>query len=176
MKERPILFSDAMVRAILNDEKTQTRRVVKLPSWADPSFAWPKIAQGTTILNHKDTGRYVELPCLYGDVGDRLWVREAWAWNPEDGTNYTYRATNPTWPYHWAPSIFMPRTASRLLLEVIGKRIEPLQAITEVDAMAEGVRDRAAFSRLWDNLNAKRGCSWESNPFVWVIEFRKVTA
>lgn len=128
--------------------------------------------------------------CPYGQPGDRLWVRETWA---EDGSRYTYRATNETWAWHWAPSIFMPRAASRITLEITDVRVERVQDISEEDARAEGVTRelrgprtypdrhaarshetyRDAYMRLWDALNAKRGCGWAVNPWVWVISFQR---
>lgn len=123
---------------------------------------------------------------------------------------------------NWKPSIFMPRWASRLTLEVVAVRVERLQEISEADAIAEGAsrreiqghsagwsmdwsrvgqlsrfaggihqrgseqplteRDiclgsaRMAFGSLWNSINAKRGHGWDANPWVWVIEFRRVEA
>jgi hypothetical protein len=164
MNERPILFSGEMVRAILEGRKTQTRRVIK-----------PQLR-----INYK---------CPYGQPGDRLWVRETWQCfkpNTEEIINpntvniraLAYRATNE-WRGKWRPSIHMPRWASRITLEITAVRVERLQDIGEVDAMREG--DPTCenthidwFRALWDSINAKRGYSWESNPWVWVVEFQRI--
>jgi hypothetical protein len=88
----------------------------------------------------------------------------------------------------WRPSIFMPRWASRISLDVTGVRVERLHAITEEDAKAEGVGDygvgyipalirmganRYHFATLWDQINGKRA-DWMSNPWVWVVNFKRV--
>lgn len=99
-----------------------------------------------------------------------------------------YRATEPEphiVPYRcdadddktrWTPSIFMPRWASRITLEITGVRVERLQDISEADALEEGVRSQikysAAFADLWESINGPT--SWDANPWVWVIEFRKL--
>lgn len=92
--------------------------------------------------------------------------------------------------YIWKPSIHMPRWASRLTLEITDIRVERVRDISEEDAIAEGFAPgdgcpvngfntespypaRAAFSGLWDKLNGPRGFGYESNPWVWVIEFRR---
>jgi hypothetical protein len=111
-------------------------------------------------------------------------VREAWAEFPSDG-DYVFRADydrDPTLRHNlkWKPSIFMPRAACRLRLEVTGVRVERLQAITEADAVAEGIGEppwpggtaAERYGVLWDSINAERA-PWESNPWVWVVEFRK---
>lgn len=161
MTERPILFSGPMVRAILDGRKTQTRRVAK------------------------DRDK----PCKYGIAGDRLWVRETWQSAAAMGVchasddYFVYRATDPDWEtcegWQWRPSIFMPRKASRITLEITDVRAERLQDITNKDARAEGlargtVYPRMWFEDLWDSINAKRGFGWDVNPFVWVITFKKV--
>lgn len=87
-------------------------------------------------------------------------------------------------PCRWRPSIHMPRWASRLTLEVTGVRVERVQEISEADAAAEGVMplqmDRGScipsYEGLWDSINVKRGFGWDANPWVWVVEFKAVTA
>lgn len=195
MTEKPILFNGDMVRAILDGRKTQTRRVLKVApgDWF--------VDAPTRIKCHAlDGGCYgfasenATYKCPYGKPGDSLWVRETWSgstessyiYKPSEGHRIWYRANNdrPTWAEgHWKPSIFMPRWASRINLEVRAVRVEQLRNISEADARAEGTnpsivgRDldhlkyRAGFMALWDSINAKRGYSWESNPWVWVVEF-----
>jgi hypothetical protein len=142
--------------------------------------------------------------CPYGRTGDRLWVREAWAILPRslhpasvlstkaDRVLYREQASPTNYvPARWASPIFMPRAFSRLTLEIINVRVERLKDLSHEDAIAEGVREeqrgktfelrderlslhQLAFSRGWDELNAKRGYSWDSNPWVWVVEFRRI--
>lgn len=155
MKERPILFSAPMVRAILEGRKTQTRRAVKLP------FGRGMLTQDVWRPFHPDSEHDREvmpLWCPYGVHGDRLWVRETWArtWGEDDAPlgSVIYRADIPNWAEErnvrrlakglaaqnpWKPSIHMPRWASRITLEVTGVRVERLQDISEADAKAEGV-------------------------------------
>ena len=195
MKEKPIIFSGPMVRAILDGRKTQTRRVVKpqphetvgglgsMIAWRD--FRW---CRGGSIPD-------VAAECPYGQPGDRLWVRETWADTSKESRRcpVSYRAT---WPpddeecrgFAWKPSIFMPRWASRLTLEVTGVRVERVQDITEEDALAEGVAvdiglpycdpetpsARMMFKDLWNSINSRRSFGWDMNPFVWVVSFRRV--
>lgn len=197
MKERPILFSSEMVRAIMEGRKTQTRRVVK----PQPLTSDGMIARAIPEWYYpREFAKF----CPYGQPGDRLWVRETWA------TEYSYNGTNPSslskgnqlWfkatKESWdetciselyqrgntRPSIFMPRWASRITLEIVSIRVERVQEITDDHAIQEGVDrtnssivgyPRTRFQKLWDSLNAKRGYSWESNPWVWVIEFKRVT-
>lgn len=212
MKERPILFTGEMVRAILEGRKTQTRRVMKQRKRKDGCKLIPEVLQ--------EIG--VGAACPYGKVGDRLWVREAFsAWTPGDpvepieseetvpykGCEFEYRATSEAQPERWRPSIHMPRWASRINLEITEVRVERVQDISDEDADAEGVdsrnvptggddfqdywRDyskpkgdewpwiegdpRHSFRTLWDSINAKRGYSWDSNPWVWVVEFKRLT-
>ena len=197
MKERPILFSAPMVRAILEDRKTQTRRVVHWP-WK----RWPKADELDNLGDMESLWvRGKKITCPYGQPGDRLWVRETWKDDyipPEDhdaplscGTHcgYLYKADGED-EGPWKPSIFMPRAASRITLEVTGVRVERLQEISGEDAEAEGVqlvggaamwphinrgdKMRCAFEQLWDSLNAKRGFGWEKNPWVFVVEIKRI--
>lgn len=209
MKERPILFSAPMVRAILSGAKTQTRRVVKdrYIDAAPPAcfFQW------------------LRANCPYGTPGDVLWTKETW--RPRishacamdacdcadvsvdyaaDGASRWFSeeqiATGWLMPKAAAwgnvSPLFMPRWASRLTLEITGVRVERLQDISEADALAEGTpcyvcggpmnglseADCHCFHRkakpsdyrdLWESINGAG--SWDANPWVWVIEFRRVT-
>ena len=196
MKERPILFSAPMVRAILAGTKTQTRRVAKHPLAQNLSYI-VDIGKGW----FGDEEGEVQIRCPYGQPGDRLWVREKWqAVSGNDRARHimthprpdrgwleyaaTPRADEPA--YKWRPSIHMPRWASRITLEVTGVRVERLQDISEADAMAEGVHysllekiqagqdrwARHAYKKLWETINGSD--SWDLNPWVWVVEFKGV--
>lgn len=228
MKERPILFCSDMVRAILDGRKTETRRLIKggfvVDEHSDTGQPWPLCP---SYYNDGET-EGMPIPCPHGQVGDRLWVREAWAIEggaPDDYDRIYYRATPDIeqltdgrsvsadggvvhiTEHKWRPSIFMPRWASRITLEITNVRVERLHDITEEGARAEGVVPRCdcphdyaqywgddphnhhcprsrqtihraphrdAYSHLWDELNAKRA-TWESDPFVWVLQFRRVS-
>lgn len=178
MKERPILFSAPMVRAILKGRKTQTRRVVK----SQP----PLFAHATR--HHQ---RLMVPNCPYGQPGDLLWVREAWAYHPDypESTRRAIYRSEPGVEYdvpRWRPSIHMPRWASRILLEIVAVRVERLNDISEADAMAEGVdafinsdgdeieQASVMFMRLWEQINGPG--SWAANSWVWVVEFKKLGA
>ncbi|AJW97491.1 hypothetical protein BM43_3160 [Burkholderia gladioli] len=221
MKERPILFSAPMVRAILDGRKTQTRSIVKSSrAWpiefvggsgdrGDPScygFEDPNTAQWWTLAPSCAVDSN-QIPCPHGQPGDRLWVRETWAAFDADGMHpgKPHDLRDGPWPiiaYGVAkdfpkgtarPAIHMPRWASRITLEITSVRVERLQDISEADAIAEGIehtsdgfsvdegrhfhaaRARDSFASLWDGLNEARGHGWEANPWVWVIEFRRIT-
>jgi hypothetical protein len=219
MKERPILFSAPMVRAILDGSKTQTRRVAPVLL---PGISKDYIFAGST----EEWQIKRALQCRYGQPGDRLWVRETWqAWH-KTGHEYDewepisvkaataskridfecgptcdaieYKATSEsTGP--WTPSIHMPRWASRINLEITGVRVERLQEISEAGALSEGIErstweyscepyrnyrkpamapgencssPRTSFMTLWESINGPG--SWDLNPWVWVIEFKKI--
>jgi hypothetical protein len=147
VKERPILFSAPMVRAILSGEKTQTRRVVKpTPKTGRDAFgSYMDIGQVSGDWPG-DAEWIAHTACRYGKPGDLLWVREAWldAWAQNLGatsTQYHYRADpgNEHYGYKWRPSIHMPRAVSRITLKVTDVRVQRLQDISEEDARAEGV-------------------------------------
>lgn len=227
IKERPILFSAPMVRAILDGQKTQTRRVVKprgrnslFAVEADGSPAW-----SDSYILDPGNDEWRMRDCPYGQLGDRLWVRETvacgacapgkpshWSpsfWRREQGTpsnpNGLWYAADGLAPERpitergkWTPAIHMPRWASRILLEIASVRVERLNDCSEADALAEGVREtslgdlhmigpdgcgalpRAAapplvlWEFLWRNINGDT--SWEANPWVWVVEFKRISA
>ncbi len=215
MKERPILFSGVMVRAILNDRKTQTRRILKPTVSPACREEMRSTAKSEIIEWREQNGRWFGLhewetlcfaDCPYGLPGDRLWVRETCSFTvngypnvckpsivPHDAKVW-YREANdrPTWAEtKWHPSIFMPRWASRITLEIADVRIERLWDMTEHDAMAEGCEDapnpdfdekepmdespftfKAGFMKLWSEINGL--ASWYANPWVWVIEFKRL--
>ena len=218
MAERPILFNTAMVRAIVAGTKTQTRRVVKPPR-SRPAFVlldhgngwWPyQSDDGESELC--DDGMEHPYTCPYGKPGDRLWVREAFMHEPADycweasvsipcrPASTVYRADfHESQPGEgWTPSIHMPRSLSRILLEVTAVRVEQLQEISEADAKAEGAEClfsptcsaadrelldiplmedaspfRNGYALLWESINGAG--SWKANPWVWVVEFKRVT-
>ena len=197
MKERPIIFSGPMVRAILEGRKTQTRRVVKPQH--DCSF--DGLAPAREYLGRKHFGSWgayfgwAFVPCPYGPAGTRLWVRETHyverAGHDGETGFILYKASEPDMIVsRWRPSIHMPRWASRILLEVEDVRLERVQDISDLDALAEGIqvigrtevndlsrgKFRHAFRALWDSINAKRGHGWDKNPWVWVVQFRVVNA
>lgn len=267
MKERPILFSSEMVRAILDGRKTMTRRVVRFSG--HPMFggvtgqvqehhemkACYAMPRGGFVFWSGDPGKEfsdyvykdsdVGLRCPYGQPGDRLWVRETWkpgAWRDDGRIAIDYKASpeltqtpwvripndvmdkkfNNLWhswsneaeeaglvadddgyylwepgqsPLKWRPSIFMPRWASRITLEIVSVRVEKLQDISGKECYLEGIdgsflayeeaspaqllelatnQIRDKFSLLWNSINEKRGFGWDVNPWVWVIEFQKV--
>ncbi len=211
MRDRPILFSAPMVRAILAGTKTQTRRVVKLWQFAEPINKGPFMPADLGCL---PDFTYYRRTCPYGQPGDRLWVREAWrapaefnSVKPSDlrapcdgflGTPVIHEATRHESVQFGKlrPSMFMPRWASRINLEITGVRVERLQDISEADAQAEGVTPKwepgcsgrlmealggfsfrpaaSAYADLWEQINGPE--SWAANPWVWVVEFKPLEA
>lgn len=203
-KERPILFSGPMVRAILDGRKTQTRRVVK-PQPKAPHLGYMATDGGALQCgaDYPD-GDDDFVRCPYGVPGDRLWVRETWMpfdrdhWVGE--TRCAYRANSSIEgeairqeyvsagrDYRWRPSIHMPRWASRITLEVTDVRVERLQEIQYPELRREGFEPEGSehmdpglacltkFRSTWNQLNADRGFGWDSNPWVWVVNFKQAT-
>ena len=204
VKERPILFSAPMVRAILEGRKSVTRRPVKGAglNWLE-DFTPDYVADPANSL------------CPYGKPGDRLWVRETFIDLRGTGVEHRPDPDGPLQRYAYAadcrpgshsdearkdfglkykPSIHMPRAACRILLEISDVRVERLQDITEEQAKTEGVRlytdhaelgdwwhvegietysadPRKSFELLWSSV----GGDWQANPWVWVVEFKRVT-
>lgn len=196
IKQRPILFSTPMVRAILEERKKMTRRIVK---------------DNVPLGNWEETMK----KCPYGNVGDILWVRETYikciTWDGEGEcppAKYIYRAddkgpvdwhnekTGEPGNIPWKPSIFMPKEACRIFLRITDIQVERLQNISEEDAVAEGIRQypsgeyqfymkdklqsvrpgcdlaRISFCSLWESINGAE--SWNTNPFVWVVNFERI--
>lgn len=209
MKERPILFSAPMVRALLAGTKTQTRRIAKPVRHPD----WGNLYSPGALVREHEPMHVIYRACPYGQPGDRLWVRETWAApHSEDARppraiqcdwmQIHYAATEERGGLLWRPSIHMPRWASRITLEITGVRVERLHDISESDAIAEGIVECAIpaddegprrigymvgpddgesglsvspiepYRNLWESING--ASSWDVNPWVWAIEFRRV--
>ncbi len=191
MKERPILFSAPMVRALLDGSKTQTRRIIK-PQPKDRPTGWGTVENGK--------GPETSVRCPYGQPGDRLWVRETWRTGagldqlapsdlPHDVPVF-FEADGETVHNQGKvrQSIFCMRWMSRITLEVTDVRVERLQEISEADAIAEGIdvtrldpgatytddvpSARRGYRALWESINGAG--SWDLNPWVWVVEFKRV--
>src|SRR5690606_22945807 len=183
-RDRPILFKDDMIRAILEGRKTQTRRIAK-NVFFDSKFRskWKAVHKHTEVAIDTPPAMLGDV-CPYGQLGDRLWVREKFAthfiWdglppghidiqNHSDGFFYADGTiTSPGCEDHqrgkWRPSIHMPRWASRITLEITGIRVERLQDISEADAKAEGV--------LGEKEASAAGLTWYDKPrrafrFLW---------
>jgi hypothetical protein len=220
MKERQILFSAPMVRALLDGSKTQTRRIVKwqgrkgFPHYFNRAFIDnPAGVQRLCVpFHHPDDLSTLEgAPavrhyCPQGDPGDRLWVRETIELRTMQGNSFPSpvysadgahvmdgekKASNHEFMRRRVrPSIHMPRWASRITLEITDVRVERLQDISEEDAKAEGIEqigcnwrnylDGAdsmtspihSYRTLWESINGAG--SWDANPWVWCITFRRL--
>jgi hypothetical protein len=212
IQTHPILFSTEMVKAILENRKSMTRRVVKpqpyQEGWAGliPTYQFGEYSHGHKLHGQFRQRELIEVSPY--QVGDRLWVRETFCYKADPVTavisenEFWYKSTNPEvikidddgshafrkdgWSASpWLPSIHMPRKASRITLEITNIRVERLQEIAIEDIQDEGFplideyahteHDlRCWFHQLWDSINAKRGYSWESNPWVWCISFKRI--
>lgn len=200
---KPILFNTEMVKAILEDRKTVTRRVVKLPSYVknQGDGRYTLLVEGTGYVNQtlEEIEDYLKKPCKPGDV---LYVRETWKQWPSS-KNYSYKED---WERDgiaditkWKPSIHMPKEAARIFLKVTSVRVERLQDITEEQAEKEGeekcievirpdednpvtyIDDNGyfvlGFKNLWNSTIKKADIDtygWDANPYVWVIEFERI--
>jgi hypothetical protein len=219
--DRPILFSGPMIRAILREiehpgtGKTQTRRVLKpqpprgdhygkdIMDWGLSGIYQDEENRGPSkwwldVQTDVDDNSHEEIDVRYA-VGDRLWVREAWA--PLSALTHNdpgvqaladrgfYRADGGTVDgeiSRWRPGIHMPRWASRLTLTVTEVRVQRLQEVSEADAIAEGCPGKLGpnpdfpdewdpspaeeYRNLWDSINAGRA-PWDSNPWVVAVTF-----
>lgn len=218
-KEKPIIFSSEMIRAILENRKPQTRRVIGLLPNREEWIRLPNLEMQVTadgILQSRCPPenmiwRYIFwgndrgpksrhdkfIKCPYGTVGDRLWVKE-WLCESDNKILYGFDEAFATktgkfikwrWKSDSLSPIFMPKEFARFWLEITDIRVENLQEITGDDAIKEGwPRDRELFptinttskaknwfEQFWDSLNAKRGYGWETNPWVWVINFKRIS-
>lgn len=198
-RERPILFRGEMVRAVLAGRKTQTRRIVRWPEWVtNHAVAASDLSDLPAIGLFVDGRQTRRFTCPYGQTGGLLWVRETWGIAIGPGgwvgdSTICYRADGGQRPLfgtlgtvgmlrsrhsRWRPSIHMPRWASRITLRVTDVRVERLEEITEADAKAEGVlpaieqTHHAAFRDLWRRVHGAD--AWRSNPWLWVISFKRV--
>jgi len=207
MKERPIIMSTEMVKAILEYRKTQTRRIIKPISTLSGKYSistvWELPSDPSGFACKYFVGQkpiYSPISCPYGNVGDRLWVRETFCQclhaYAKKSTIYYKASTTPDEEHYyelkWTPSIFMPRWLSRITLLIVDVRIEQLHDMKEDNFYAEGIPEESprasgptgpdirfdygllCFKKLWNSLNVKRGYEWETNPWVWVIEFKKI--
>ncbi|MEG8893404.1 morphogenetic protein [Klebsiella pneumoniae] len=198
MKERGMIFNGEMVRAILDGRKTQTRRIVK-PQPDEDGLA--KVTNGPWVDTSERNYR-----CPFGDVGDRIWVRETFQgplfdyeqmeayledssrfekpefcqYAADGGHRPEYQDADDNLRHGWRPSIHMPRWASRIMLEITDVRVERLKSISDGDAIREGcsIADMKSgdcvadvFARLWASIYGAE--SWNANPWVWVIEFKR---
>lgn len=202
-KARPIIMSGWSVQRILADEKTMTRRPIKPQAHSyntdilDPWVLYPREDENDTFGDPSKPIR-----CPYGKPGDLLWVRETWSClqrgsgspvrGQPDDPYIVYRADGepelphePLWePFRWRASIHMPRKLSRITLRIKDIRVERVQDISIEDCRAEGCKrfedrlgkfnEKVAFYELWDSIYAKT-FPWESNCFVWVIDFMRET-
>lgn len=185
MKEKPILFSTPMVRAIVTGRKTQTRRIVKpQPPVEDlpDGFSWQRDARSREYGLFSIDGSLKRLGYTCGKPryypGDVLYVRETWA---KVDKRIVYAADGAA-VLRWRPSIHMPRQLARIFLRVTAVRVERVNEISYEDAVAEGW-DLATkqhpiewYRALWDSLNANRGFRWTDAPWVWVYEFERCEA
>lgn len=229
MTERGMIFNGEMVQAILDGRKTQTRRIMAI----QPEHSELGLRRVIDSKNGRDNGKYFwsqsdacglkarskVFGCPYGDVGDRIWVRETFQgplvseelfeeyraypekfetpqyceYAADGGAKPEYCDLDDNLCHGWRPSIHMPRWASRITLEITDVRVERLNAISEEDARAEGIIDGGclncrepepcgcvnpqpdatdAFAWLWQSIYGQE--NWDANPWVWVIEFRRI--
>lgn len=206
MKQRQIIFNGEMVQAILSGNKTQTRRIIKVPTAHNFNFfVYDGPVSGKRKALFSD-GEFPDSPNeIYINepvkVGDQLYVRETWNRTNPNGDNgvYYYRADGKhpdciggrsyVGDEVWRPSIHMPKSVSRITLEITDVRVERLQDISEEDARAEGfcsdgwtpsysdpdnssmaesISASENFAEYWNSIYN----NWNDNPWVWVISFK----
>ena len=230
MSVHPIIFSTDMVIKILTCAncgtitieikcpkcgskdrlKTQTRRIIKpQPEWMKKqpnnleAAGWKWKTKKVGLSAWAEIDKFLcELTqyCPYGQVGDRLWVKEGYqieqytfrrncvggkylADNKEFWTEVYQREydliKNRKFPLRATSGRFMYKSLARIFLEITNIRVERVQDINVDDCFAEGVSTQQAthaqpyFTAIWNSINAKRGYGWDKNPWVWVIEFKR---
>lgn len=203
MTEHPILLSTEGVRAILDGRKTQTRRIIKfesLPTWEIDCLV--RNAVYFRLINRPDIASH-RVECPYGQVGDRLYIKESYRVCNMDMdrkqalmvhyySDRTYESVVITnaemklWkarkkPFAKTSGRFMYKSLARIFLEITNIRVERAQEINLADIKAEGLsidrkfqETKDAWINLWDSINAKRGYGWDKNPFAWVVEFKQL--
>lgn len=180
--EKPILFSTEMVKAILDGRKAMTRRAISerlLEKYYDYDD-YCNAVMPRDIPCTRDYEKTYFMKMARWQVGDILWVRETWAYKEFNHNKIYYKADSELGDVNreggkWKPSIFMPRTASRLFLKVTSIRVERLQDINDSDAIAEGFISIGEFRTAFDKMMTKMdGSDWYTNPWVWVIGFERV--
>lgn len=211
MIERPILFSTRLMKANLEGRKSQTRRLMGLHTfnasvYRDALGTWSQVDGDGCDLEDQTLHQFWHdhspvwtVKCPYGKPGDRLWVRETWAAEPQFdhlaprdipkssklyyNVSHVLGGTIVEGHHKARPSIHMPRWASRMTLEVTQVRVQRLQDITDEDAWAEGVEARGMtrfhgearvlFAQLWDSVNGEKpGCAWKDNPTLSAISYK----
>ena len=179
-----------MVKAILANRKTKTRRTQGLEGINENPDQWRQTGKGELWeiggfphfeFEDRKTGEIIHVKSKYGKPEDQLWVRETWVWEGDTGWedlvpmgSFFYKADfeDGEGPTKWKPSIFMPRRATRITLDIYDIRIERLNDISYSDAKAEGVEYPHDFFKLWESINGTG--SWRKNPWVWVVTFKRI--
>jgi len=188
MKESPLLMTPENGQKSHDGRKTHTRRLNGLDEINASPSDWAVLCHSTDdqiwrfAHKHKTVsngGGIRSIKCPYGVAGDRLWLREAFSETREGP--YIYKGwgmfDNGGDDWKWTPAIHMPRVACRTVVEITELRVERVKEITQDDCIAEGcgshhTTPREEFKKLWESINGK--ASWEANPWVWVIGFKKV--
>ncbi|HCB1502599.1 TPA: morphogenetic protein [Klebsiella michiganensis] len=200
MKERGMIFNGEMVRAILDGRKTQTRRPVKFPvhdknlgcelagnelagelsagNYLNSAFGkpgdriWVRETFQGPLFNYEQMDEYLE-------DSSKFEKPEFCQYAADGGHRPEYQDADDNLRHGWRPSIHMPRWAGRILLEITDVRVERLRSMSQDDARGEGVIAASgpmeaglAFRELWDSIYGEE--SWKANPWVWVIEFKRV--
>jgi hypothetical protein len=199
MKETGLMFKAPLVRAILAGQKTQTRRIAKIEitMGRDSLLAPRRGRKHAPVYLLPEHAQDAIADCPYGQPGDRIYVRETFGYGGDAYTPDLYfRASQPDAKIQgcWHPAIHMRKADARIWLEVTGVRVERLQDISEADCWREGIEEvmheydgasqcdmakrlgcciedaKPLFAQLWESTGAR----WDDNPWVWVIDFKRI--